>query len=94
MNYEAIIHSLIDDLVADKNTILIRELPNESDRDITLLIISTNEDIARLIGKKGSIASALREVVSIAGKLDNKRVHLKFESYNEESDTKQGKEGA
>jgi predicted RNA-binding protein YlqC (UPF0109 family) len=40
-------------------------------------------DIARLIGKHGIIANSLREVLSIAGKSENRRVFLKFESFDE-----------
>ena len=45
-------------------------------------------DIAVLIGKKGKIANAIREVVSIAGRLDDKRVFVKFESFEDERKTK------
>ena len=34
----------------------------------------------RLIGKRGSTAEALREVISIAGKTNGERIHLKFVS--------------
>ena len=42
------------------------------------------EDTARLIGHRGIIANALREVVGVAGKSENKRVHIKFESFEDE----------
>ena len=88
MDYEAIIHAFIDDMVADKTTIMIKSLPNESENELTYVIMSTNDDIARLIGKKGIVASALREVVSIASKLEGKRIHLKFDSYEEKEEDK------
>jgi predicted RNA-binding protein YlqC (UPF0109 family) len=81
MDYVAIIHSLIDDFVENKDAILIRELPNENPHDLTLLIVAEGEDTSRLIGRRGIIADALREVISIAGKIDNRRVHLKFEAF-------------
>ena len=81
MDYQAIIHAFIDSIVENKDAILIRELPNENPKDVTLLIVAESEDTSRLIGRKGIIADALREVLSIAGKLDEKRIHLKFESF-------------
>jgi predicted RNA-binding protein YlqC (UPF0109 family) len=81
MDYIAIIHAFIDSIVENKDAILIRELPNENPIDVTLLIVAESEDTSRLIGRKGIIADALREVLSIAGKLDEKRIHLKFESF-------------
>lgn len=86
MNYESIIHSFIDEIVDNKDAIMIKELPNDSEIDLTFLIVTTGEDVARLIGKKGSVASALREALSIAGKLENKHIHLKFESYDSKED--------
>ncbi|MEG0034525.1 MAG: KH domain-containing protein [Bacilli bacterium] len=85
MNYEAIIHAFIDDIVENKDGIMIRELPNESENDVTILVAASNNDIARLIGHKGSVATALREVIAITGKLNNKKIHLKFESFEGES---------
>lgn len=82
MDYPKIIHAFIDDFVSNKEAIMIRELPSESPKDVVILIVAENEDTARLIGKKGSVANALREVVSIAGKTEDKRVHLKFESFD------------
>jgi predicted RNA-binding protein YlqC (UPF0109 family) len=81
MDYIKIIHAFIDDFVDNKDAILIRELPNENPTDLTLLVVADSEDTSRLIGRKGMIADALREVISIAGKMDNRRVHLKFEAF-------------
>jgi len=86
MDYEKIIHALIDSFVKNKDIIMIRELPSDSPRDIVLLIVAENEDTARLIGRKGSIANALREMISIAGKTENKRIHLKFESFEDKNE--------
>ena len=86
MDYEKIIHALIDSFVENKDIIMIRELPSDSPREIVLLIVAENEDTARLIGRKGSIANALREMISIAGKTENKRIHLKFESFEDKNE--------
>ena len=53
-------------------------------KDVSILIVSEKDDTARLIGRRGLIANSLREIVSIAGKSENKHVHLKFESVDEE----------
>ena len=86
MDYKAIIHALVDSIVEHPESVLIRELPGDSEKDITLLIVTEKEDTARLIGRKGIIANALREMMSIAGKTDKKRIHLKFESFDSEED--------
>ncbi len=86
MDYEKIIHALIDPIVENKDIVMIRELPSDSPREVVLLIVAENEDTARLIGRKGSIANALRELLAVAGKTENKRIHLKFESFEEKNE--------
>ena len=85
MDYAAILHTFIDDFVDNKDAILIRELPNENPQDLTLLIVAESEDTSRLICRKGIIADALREVLSIGVKIEDRRVHLKFESFERSS---------
>ena len=91
-DYEAILRPLIEPLVENPENILIRELPGGSQKETTILIITENDDTARLIGKRGSVANALREAVTIIGKADNsnQRIHLKFESFEEGSNNNDG----
>ena len=89
MDYEKIIHALIDPIVAEPSSVLIRATESESGKDVVILIASEKEDTARLIGRHGTIANALREVISVAGKNDNKHIHLKFESFDEEQEEKE-----
>lgn len=84
MDYEKIIRALIDPIVEEPSSVLIRVAEDPNGKDISILIASEKNDTARLIGHHGIIANSLREVVSIAGKSENKHVHLKFESFEEE----------
>jgi len=84
MDYENIIHTLIDSIVDDPSSILIRVSKGTTAKDVLIIIAAEKNDTARLIGHKGIIANALREVVGVAGKSENKHVHLKFESFEEE----------
>jgi uncharacterized protein len=84
MNYQALIHTLVDSFISDPESLLIKELPQENDSDITILLCAKNEDCARLIGKKGCVANSLRDILNIAGKLEEKHVHLKLESFDDE----------
>ena len=85
-DYEAILHPVIDPLVHNPEAILIRELPGSTDRDATVMIYADDDDTARLIGKHGVVANALREAIGIAGKADNsnQHIHLKFKSFSED----------
>ena len=86
MDYEAIIHAMIDSIIEHPESVLIRELPSNNSKEVNLLIVSEKEDTARLIGRKGIIANSLREVMGIAGKTERKRIHLSFDSFDSEED--------
>ena len=85
MDFEKIIHSFVDAFIDNPEVLLIREEPSSSSKDITILICAESSDTAKLIGRKGSVANALREVISIAGKNNDVHIHLKFESFNDDS---------
>lgn len=85
MDYEKIIHTIVDPFLINPDALMVRVMPSDNDKDVVLLICTEGEDTARLIGKKGAVANALREVVAISGKTEGKHIHLKFESFEEES---------
>ena len=84
-DYTAILMPVISPLVHHQELIRIEELSGETDRGVSLLVLANNDDTARLIGKSGSVANALREVIGIVGKADdtNQRMRLQFESFEE-----------
>ena len=94
MDYEKVIHGLVDPLIEHPESIMVRELPGSTEKDVALLIVAEDDDTARLIGKHGAIANALREAIGIVGKADNSklRIHIKFESFNEKHDDKEDAE--
>lgn len=82
MDYEKIVKKIIEPIVENSDSVFIRI--NEEDKDVLIIIAAEQEDTARLIGRRGIIANSIREVVSIAGKSEEKHVHLKFESFDDE----------
>ena len=86
MDYEKIVRALIDPIVAEPESVLIRIIEDENGKDVNILVAAEKEDTARLIGKHGIIANSLREVLSVAGKSENRRIFLKFESFDDEKE--------
>ncbi len=86
MDYEKILRTLIDPIVEEPKSILIRIIEDDNGRDVNILVAAEKEDTARLIGRRGIIANSLREVLSVAGKSENRRVFLKFESFEDEKE--------
>lgn len=85
MDYIAIIHQFIDGILNNPEKVTIEQLESDSEKDLIYLICCTQEDTGRLIGKHGSTADALREVLSIAAKNNNQRVHIKLGTLSEEN---------
>ncbi len=86
MNIEALVHDIIDPLVENRDAIMIREMPSTNDDEIVILVVGESSDVARLIGRGGSVADSIRKVVSVLGKLNNKKIRIKFESYDDKQD--------
>ena len=76
---DKVLLDLVSPMVEDKDSLTVKEMPSDSDREVVLHVIAKNDDIARLIGRRGSMASALRQVMSVASHTDDKRVTIKFE---------------
>ncbi len=86
MDYEKIIRAIIDPIVEEPSSILIRVIEDDNGKDVNILVAAEKEDTARLIGKRGIVANSLREVLSIAGKSENRRIFLNFESFEDEKE--------
>ncbi|MBQ8067085.1 MAG: KH domain-containing protein [Solobacterium sp.] len=76
---DKVLLDLVSPMVEDKESLSVKEMPSESAREVVLHVYAKNDDIARLIGRRGSMASALRQVMSVASHTDDKKVTIKFE---------------
>lgn len=59
----------------------VKTMASSDERDILLYVYADDKDIARLIGRRGGIASALRTLMGAAARKMHKRVLVKFEAY-------------
>ena len=75
---DKVLLNLVKPMVEDKESLDVRLMPSLDDKEVLLHVYAKNDDIARLIGRKGSMASALRQVMSVASHSDNKKVTIKF----------------
>lgn len=76
---DKVLLDLVKPMVEDKDSLEVRIMPSEDDNEVLLHVYAKNDDIARLIGRKGSMASALRQVMSVASHAEDKKVTIKFE---------------
>jgi len=82
MNHlEQILFDLLKPMVEEAESLQVKEMPSLSDDEIVVMVYAKTQDTARLIGRQGSMASAVRHMMSIPARLENKRITIKFESY-------------
>ena len=81
VDYEKTVLDLVRPIVDDKNSLSVKVMPSLDDRESLLYIYANSDDVARLIGRKGAMASAIRQMMSVASRKEDKRVTIKFESY-------------
>lgn len=86
MDYEKLIRAIINPIVEEPESVLVRIDESDDGKRISITIASEREDTARLIGRRGIVASSIREVISIASKSKNQHVHVNFESFGEEKE--------
>ncbi len=82
IDYEKTLTDLIKPLVDDEASLRVQTMQSiDGDEDVLLYVYAKSEDIARLIGRQGNMAFSIRQMMSVCGHLENKRVSVKFESY-------------
>lgn len=81
VSMEQALHNLVEPMVDDKASLSVKMMQSLDDKEILLYVYAKSEDIARLIGRQGQMASAIRNMMSVASRLENKRISIKFESY-------------
>ena len=76
--FDEVLLDLVKPMVEDKDSLEVRQMPSNNEKEIVLYVYAKNDDIARLIGRKGTMASALRQVMSVASHTEDKKVTIKF----------------
>ena len=83
MDYVKILHDMAIELVEDKVNLKVVQRPSLEDNEIILYVYASKGDISRLIGKRGVMASSIRQIMSVASRLTDTKLMIKFESYDE-----------
>ncbi|NLC54308.1 MAG: KH domain-containing protein [Erysipelothrix sp.] len=77
---EKTLYDLIIPIVDDKDSLVVNETTSKNNKVVYLNVTTADGDIARLIGRRGSMANDLRQTMMIASRLENKKVMVNFES--------------
>ena len=71
-----IVENIVKCLVKDKDSVQVRE--SEENGETILYVTVSDDDMGRVIGRKGKIASSIRAIVKSISSRDNKKVFVKF----------------
>lgn len=80
INLENVLLNLVKPMCKDADAVMVKQMDTINENEVLLYVYAPSEDIARLIGKQGSMASSIRQMLQVASKIENKRISIKFEA--------------
>jgi len=80
VNFEMLIKNIIKPLVMNPDDVVVKIL-DEDDKNVTIQVIVHSDDLGRVIGRGGRIASAIRTIVYAGAAKEGKRVQIDIDSY-------------
>lgn len=82
VNLEKTLFDLCEPLVNDSKSLSVKQMSSSNENEVLLYVYAKADDVARMIGRKGVMASSIRQMMSIASRNNkHKRVNVKFEAY-------------
>ena len=66
IDYEKVLLDLVTPMVEDKASVSVKKMDTLDENEILLYVYANSEDVARLIGRRGSMASSIRQMMSVA----------------------------
>jgi len=83
MDYVKTLQDIAKELVSKKDKLEVSQMPSLEEDTVVLYVYAAHDDIAKLIGRKGMMANSIRQLMSVSGRLNDKKLDIKFESYGE-----------
>lgn len=81
IDFEKLVKQIVVPLVMNPNSVLVKVL-SEDDQEISIQLLVDQEDIGRVIGKGGRIASAIRTIIYAGASKEGRRVNLDIDTYS------------
>ncbi|HKL95184.1 MAG TPA: KH domain-containing protein [Haploplasma sp.] len=80
VNFESLIKNMIQPLVTNPSDVVVKILSEDSET-ISIQVLVNSEDLGRVIGKGGRIASAIRTICYAGAAKENKRLQIDIDSF-------------
>ena len=77
---EKVLLNIVKPMCSDQESVTVKQMESLNENEILLYVYAPSEDIARLIGRQGSMANSIRQMLQVASKIENKHISIKFEA--------------
>ena len=82
MNLIELTEYLVKLLVVNKEEVSVKEFDTDEENTVLIQVLVSSDDIGRVIGKGGKLASAIRTLVQASSYTkDNKRVKINIDTF-------------
>jgi len=83
MDLVALTETIIKKLVADPESVSVKEFETEEENTIQIEVLISADDMGRVIGKNGKTINSIRTIVAAASSLteESRRVRINIDSY-------------
>jgi len=83
MDLVALTETIIKKLVADPESVSVKEFETDEENTIQIEVLISADDMGRVIGKNGKTINSIRTIVAAASSLteENRRVRINVDSY-------------
>ena len=80
IDLEKVLLNIVKPICSDQNAVMVKQMESINENEILLYVYAPSDDIGRLIGKQGSMANSIRQMLQVESKIENKRISIKFEA--------------
>jgi len=80
-DYASIVKTMVAPLLEDASSLDVKVLPTSNENEIKILVIASEDQIPRLIGKQGRNANAIRQLIRAIDSDKKQKILVDFEGF-------------
>ncbi len=80
LDFESLLKNMIKPLVTNPDDVVVKIL-SQDDKNVSIQVLVNNEDLGRVIGKGGRIATAIRTICYAGAAKENVRLQIDIDSF-------------
>ncbi len=80
IDLEKVLLNIVKPICGNNDDVMVKQMESLNENEILLYVYAPSSDIARLIGKQGTMANSIRQMLQVASRIENKRISIKFEA--------------